>query len=84
DFEGQRMAEQLMNYTLYPATVIAFIVGFAFQSLRLSFSILGAAVLLLCLLVLPPWPYLNQHPVPWLPSKASREALSFVNTPKTK
>jgi signal peptidase complex subunit 1 len=46
---------------------IAFIVGYFLQDIKRALLIgLGGAVLTF-LLVVPPWPFFNRHPVKWLP-----------------
>ncbi|CAL1702540.1 unnamed protein product [Somion occarium] len=67
DFEGQKVVEKLARLTLIAVTAVSFILGFALQSLRVTFTLLGASVILLSLVVLPPWGAYNRHPVKWLP-----------------
>ncbi|KAF9467576.1 microsomal signal peptidase 12kDa subunit, partial [Collybia nuda] len=69
DFAGQQLVEQIARILLIGATIISFIVGFALQSLQVTFTIMGGATVLLALLVIPPWPMFNAHPVKWLPVK---------------
>lgn len=68
DFEGQKRADRFNSYILISSTVIALIAGYVLQSMILTFGIYGAGVLASCLVVVPPWPMYNQHPVTWLPS----------------
>ncbi|PBK98226.1 microsomal signal peptidase 12 kDa subunit [Armillaria gallica] len=67
DFEGQRLAEQMSRIYLIAATAISFIIGFALQSLQTTFILYGASVVILALIVVPPWPMFNRHAVTWLP-----------------
>ncbi|KAJ7280053.1 microsomal signal peptidase [Mycena rebaudengoi] len=67
DFVGQQRVELVSRIWLIGTTIISFIVGFVMQSLQTTFGIFGASTLLLALLVVPPWPYLNRHPTQWLP-----------------
>jgi len=67
DFEGQRFAEFLATGLLAIVGGIAFIVGYFLQDIKRALLIgLGGAVLTF-LLVVPPWPFFNRHPVEWLP-----------------
>ncbi|THH01642.1 hypothetical protein EW145_g6875 [Phellinidium pouzarii] len=69
DFEGQVLAETLTRNVLIGSTTASFILGFIAQSLRVTFSVLGACVALLYLFVVPPWPFYRKHPVKWLPAQ---------------
>jgi len=51
-------------------SVLSFFIGFALQSLQTTFALFGASILVLALLIVPPWPIYNAHPVKWLPRKA--------------
>ncbi|KAG8850454.1 hypothetical protein FRB96_009699 [Tulasnella sp. 330] len=74
DFEGQKKVEKSMHYVLSGVTALAFVVGFARQSLQDTFLIFGSLTTLLFLVMVPPWPFLNQHPVTWLPVKPSEDS----------
>ncbi|KAJ7102925.1 microsomal signal peptidase [Mycena epipterygia] len=67
DFVGQQQVEQISRVWLIGSTIISFIIGFALQSLQLTFGIFGTSTVLLALFVLPPWPVFNRHPTEWLP-----------------
>jgi len=73
DFEGQKKVDDLVRYTLIASTVVSFILGFALQSLSITFGSLGVLTIALCLIVIPPWPMFNRHPVQWLSPKAKKE-----------
>lgn len=47
---------------------ISFIVGFVLQDIKLALyvGLLGTA--LTFVVVVPPWPFFNNHPVKWLPA----------------
>ncbi|KAI9832503.1 MAG: hypothetical protein M1819_004292 [Sarea resinae] len=68
DFEGQRLADLLATFLLAGTGLIAFIVGYILQDIRLSLYMGLAGTALTCLAVVPPWPYFNKHPVHWLPA----------------
>ncbi|KAF8229259.1 SPC12-domain-containing protein [Tricholoma matsutake] len=67
DFTGQQLVDKLSRYILITVTVVSFFAGFIIQSLTATFGIFGAATALTALLVIPPWPMYNSHPVKWLP-----------------
>ncbi|KAF8904973.1 microsomal signal peptidase 12kDa subunit [Mucidula mucida] len=66
DFHGQRLVDQISKVVLVAAAIISFIVGFAMQSLQITFFLYGACIVVLALVVIPPWPMFNSHPVKWL------------------
>ncbi|CDH58332.1 predicted protein [Lichtheimia corymbifera JMRC:FSU:9682] len=68
DFEGQKLAEQLTHLIPTLFAVIGFVVGYSMQSLLVTLEIFGAGLVLTMLLVLPPWPMYNRHPLKWLPA----------------
>ncbi|KAI0331532.1 microsomal signal peptidase subunit [Cubamyces sp. BRFM 1775] len=72
DFEGQKLVERIARDTLVAATLVSFIAGFALQSLRVTFGLFALFVVLLSIVVIPPWPMYNRHPVKWLPAKGTK------------
>ncbi|RMZ83606.1 hypothetical protein DV738_g900, partial [Chaetothyriales sp. CBS 135597] len=71
DFHGQRLVEIISNSLLIGFSAIALLVGFVKQDIHLSLWIGLAGFVLTLLVVVPPWPIFNQHPEPWLGSKAA-------------
>ncbi|TPX10796.1 uncharacterized protein E0L32_008185 [Thyridium curvatum] len=67
DFEGQKLAELLATVLLSAVGAISFLVGYALQDIKLAVYIGLGGTLLTFLLVIPPWPFFNRHPVKWLP-----------------
>jgi len=67
DFEGQRLAEMLSTVLLGAAGIIAFIVGFLQQDIRMALYIGLAGSALTFLVVVPPWPFYNKNSEDWLP-----------------
>lgn len=67
DFEGQRLAEFLATGLLATIGALAFIVGFFLQDIKRALFIGLGGTALTFLLVVPPWPFFNRHPVKWLP-----------------
>ncbi|KAI8977806.1 microsomal signal peptidase subunit [Trametes punicea] len=72
DFEGQKLAENIARHSLIVATAVSFVAGFALQSLRVTFGLFASSVVLLSIVVIPPWPIYNRHPVKWLPAKETK------------
>lgn len=54
--------------------LVAFIVGFALQSIYTTLWVGLAGAALTFLVVVPPYPFYNQSPEPWLPGRALRDA----------
>ncbi|KAG9285886.1 hypothetical protein G9A89_013311 [Geosiphon pyriformis] len=73
DFEGQKLAEYVYQITVVTFAAIGFGVGFYLQSLEITLQIYAIGVVLSALLVLPPWPFYNSHPVQWLAEKPIEE-----------
>jgi len=69
DFVGQKHAEYTYQSTIVLFAFIGFAVGFLLQSLKTTLQIYGTGMILAALLVLPPWPFYNKHPVQWLAAK---------------
>ncbi|KAA8910437.1 microsomal signal peptidase 12 kDa subunit-domain-containing protein [Sphaerosporella brunnea] len=73
DFEGQRLAERLTTVVLILAGLTAWLLGFFMQDLKYTlYAGLGGTVLTI-LIVVPPWPMYNRHPVSWLPAGSRGE-----------
>ncbi|GAA5862825.1 hypothetical protein JCM5296_006790 [Sporobolomyces johnsonii] len=66
DFEGQDIVDRLNKHVLWTTGVIAFLVGFIFQSLKLTFTIFALGFLACLVLVVPTYPSYTAHPVQWL------------------
>ncbi|KAK4106697.1 SPC12-domain-containing protein [Parathielavia hyrcaniae] len=67
DFEGQKLVELLVNAALTLVGAIAFFIGYFLQDIKLAvyIGLIGTAAVFV--LVVPPWPFYNRHPVKWLP-----------------
>eukprot|EP00249_Psilotum_nudum_P006218 c19553_g1_i1 orf=394-687(-) len=71
DWEGQKLVEQMMQYALMAAAVVAFVVGYVMSSFKITMMTYGGAVLIILLIVLPDWPYFNRHPLHWAEPKVT-------------
>ncbi|KAL3425786.1 microsomal signal peptidase 12 kDa subunit [Phlyctema vagabunda] len=67
DFEGQRLAEFLATALLATTGAISFFIGFFRQDIKLALLVGLGGTALTFLLVVPPWPVFNRHPIKWLP-----------------
>ncbi|KAG1657565.1 hypothetical protein FOA52_006765 [Chlamydomonas sp. UWO 241] len=67
DFEGQKTAEQLMTQVLTAFGVLAFVAGYVTSDFMLMVKIMGGALAVNAVAVLPPWPMYRRHPLKWLP-----------------
>ncbi|EOA89282.1 hypothetical protein ACJQWK_09467 [Exserohilum turcicum] len=68
DFEGQRLADLLSTVLLGAAGILAFIVGFMAQDIRLALYVGLAGTALTFVVVVPQWPFYNKNPESWLPA----------------
>ncbi|KDE06061.1 hypothetical protein MVLG_03613 [Microbotryum lychnidis-dioicae p1A1 Lamole] len=66
DFVGQERTNMLMQQMLWATGAVSFVVGFAFQSLKLTLLLFAAGYVLTLFTILPPYPAYNQNPVKWL------------------
>lgn len=67
DFQGQKAAEQWISRVLVCFAAIGFIAGYLLSNFSLMVYINLAGLAVTLLLVVPDWPFFNQHPLQWLP-----------------
>ncbi|KAF2544211.1 hypothetical protein F2Q70_00033736 [Brassica cretica] len=73
DWQGQKLAEQLMQILLLIAAVVAFVVGYTTASFRTMMLIYAGGVGITTLITVPNWPFFNRHSLKWLdPSEAEK------------
>ncbi|QCD83371.1 probable signal peptidase complex subunit 1 [Vigna unguiculata] len=73
DWQGQKLAEQLMQIMLLAFAVIAFGSGYVMASFQMMILIYAGGVVFTTLLTVPNWPFFNRHPLIWLdPSEAEK------------
>ncbi|CAD5330451.1 unnamed protein product [Arabidopsis thaliana] len=73
DWQGQKLAEQLMQILLLIAAVVSFVVGYTTASFRMMMLIYAGGVVLTTLITIPNWPCFNRHHLKWLdPSEAEK------------
>ncbi|KDP26790.1 hypothetical protein JCGZ_17948 [Jatropha curcas] len=73
DWQGQKLAEQLMQILLLVFAVVAFVAGYVTGSFQLMIQIYGAGVILTTLVTVPNWPWFNRHPLQWLESSEAEK-----------
>ncbi|KAH7856683.1 hypothetical protein Vadar_004225 [Vaccinium darrowii] len=73
DWQGQKLAEQLMQILLVGFAVVAFATGYALGSFQTMLLVYAAGVVITTLVTVPNWPLFNRHPLNWLdPSEAEK------------
>ncbi|KAL6708181.1 hypothetical protein ACN47E_003365 [Coniothyrium glycines] len=77
DFEGQRLAEMLTTVLLGGIGIIAFLVGFITQDIRLALYIGLAGTALTFVAIVPPWPFFNKNPEGWLPPHNASQGITI-------
>ncbi|KAG8369285.1 hypothetical protein BUALT_Bualt15G0135500 [Buddleja alternifolia] len=65
DWQGQKLAEQLM---LVIFAAVGFITGYVLGSFQTMLLVYTAGVVLTSLITVPNWPLFNRHPLNWLDS----------------
>lgn len=66
DYQGQKLAELLLMRLIIALAAISFIVGYALGDFSLMCYVNAAGLALVCLVVLPDWPFFNRNGVRWL------------------
>ncbi|KAJ7549823.1 hypothetical protein O6H91_07G071000 [Diphasiastrum complanatum] len=78
NWEGQKLAEQLMQYLFLASALISFFTGYFFTSFRLMLLIYASGALLTTLITVPDWPFYNRRPLQWLDPKAAEASSSRI------
>lgn len=66
DWQGQKLAEQLMQIMLVAFAGGAFGTGYVMGSFQMMMLIYAGGVVLTTLITVPNWPFFNRHPLNWL------------------
>ncbi|KAK1438149.1 hypothetical protein QVD17_03952 [Tagetes erecta] len=73
DWQGQKIAEQLMQIMLVVFAIGAFLTGYIMGSFQLMLFIYAGGVVLTTLIIIPNWPFFNRNHQKWLePSEAEK------------
>ncbi|RDX91439.1 putative signal peptidase complex subunit 1, partial [Mucuna pruriens] len=84
DWQGQKVAEQLMQIMLLAFAVIAFASGYVMSSFQMMILVYAGGVVLTTLLTVPNWPFFNRHPLTWLePSEVEKHPKPLPSVPVT-
>ncbi|KAL5731245.1 hypothetical protein ACHQM5_003993 [Ranunculus cassubicifolius] len=82
DWQGQKLAEQLMQILLVAFAVAAFVVGYTIGSFPMMLLIYAGGVVITTLITVPNWPFFNRHPLKWLdPIEAERHPKPIISPP---
>ncbi|CAM8980041.1 unnamed protein product [Rhodiola kirilowii] len=66
DWQGQKLAEQLMQILLVSFALGGFATGYFLGSFLLMLQINGIGVVVTLIVTVPNWPWFNKHPLTWL------------------
>ncbi|XP_050375175.1 signal peptidase complex subunit 1 [Argentina anserina] len=66
DWQGQKLAEHLMQFMLLFFAVVGFLIGYVMGSFQLMMQVYAGGVVLTTLVTVPNWPWFNRHPLKWL------------------
>eukprot|EP00271_Cylindrocystis_brebissonii_P009537 TRINITY_DN24494_c0_g1_i1.p1 TRINITY_DN24494_c0_g1~~TRINITY_DN24494_c0_g1_i1.p1 ORF type:complete len:115 (-),score=13.20 TRINITY_DN24494_c0_g1_i1:955-1299(-) len=66
DWQGQKLAEQLMQYIVLLAAIISFLAGYLLQSYKVMMAIYCGGILVASLVTIPNWPLFNRNKLQWL------------------
>ena len=66
DWQGQKVAEQLMQIMLLAFAVVGFLTGYVLGSFQMMMLVYASGVVLTTLVTVPKWPFFNRHPLKWL------------------
>ncbi|KAL5760171.1 hypothetical protein ACOSP7_018673 [Xanthoceras sorbifolium] len=73
DWQGQKLAEQLMQILLLAFAVVALGAGYVLGSFQMMVLVYASGVVLTTLITVPNWPFFNRNPLKWLdPSVAEK------------
>ncbi|KAK3038174.1 hypothetical protein RJ639_029628 [Escallonia herrerae] len=85
DWQGQMLAEQLMQIMISSFAVMAFLGGYALDSFEIMLLVYAGVVVLTSVITVFNWPFFNSHPLNWLPQggcEASKARVLSEHKPK--
>eukprot|EP00252_Welwitschia_mirabilis_P009198 TRINITY_DN21559_c0_g1_i1.p1 TRINITY_DN21559_c0_g1~~TRINITY_DN21559_c0_g1_i1.p1 ORF type:complete len:100 (+),score=23.40 TRINITY_DN21559_c0_g1_i1:221-520(+) len=82
DWQGQKLAEWLMQLLLLVSAVVAFVTGYALASFEDMLYVYAGGVVLTTLITVPDWPFFNRNQLNWLDPKEAEIHGSRVHKPK--
>ncbi|TYI43687.1 hypothetical protein ES332_A01G186100v1 [Gossypium tomentosum] len=66
DWQGKKLAEQIMQVMLLVFAVVSFGAGYVLGSFQMMMLVYAGGVTLTALITIPNWPFFNRHPLKWL------------------
>ncbi|GMI87703.1 hypothetical protein like AT4G40042 [Hibiscus trionum] len=73
DWQGQKLAEQIMQVLLLVFAVVSLVAGYVLGSFQTMMLVYAGGVTLTTLITVPNWPFFNRHPLKWLdPGEAEK------------
>ncbi|KAK2985748.1 hypothetical protein RJ640_005448 [Escallonia rubra] len=73
DWQGKKLAEQLMQIMLAAFAAIALVIGYGLGSFKMMLLVYAGGAVLTTLITVPNWPFFNRNPLKWLdPSEAEK------------
>lgn len=80
DWQGQKLANILMQIILAVSTITAFGIGYSISSFQTMMFTHAGGVVLTALITVPNWQFFNHHHLKWLdPSEAERHRMPQLN-----
>ncbi|KAM7269097.1 hypothetical protein ACFE04_024594 [Oxalis oulophora] len=82
DWQGQKVAELVMQIMLLASAFIALLIGYFLGSFQMMMLIYASGVVLTSLITVPNWPFFNRHPLNWLdPIEADKHPKPISSPP---
>ena len=78
DWQGQKLAEEIMQWGVLAAAIVAFLFGYFTSSFQIMLIVYGILTLIVLILVVPDWGFFNKNPLQWLDPKLA-QSLSPAN-----
>ncbi|KTW25614.1 hypothetical protein T552_03474 [Pneumocystis carinii B80] len=72
DYEGQTKSEIFANIIVIFFSIAAYAIGFLQQNLIITLFIFIIGIITSILVIVPPWPIYNMHPIKWHRGKVSK------------
>ncbi|CAH1762785.1 11625_t:CDS:2 [Entrophospora sp. SA101] len=73
DFEGQKLADFVLQTGVITFSLLGFLLGLLLQDIKVTFILFGSGILFTSIIILPSYPFYNSHPIQWLPPIKNEE-----------
>ncbi|QSL65352.1 hypothetical protein MERGE_002662 [Pneumocystis wakefieldiae] len=73
DYEGQSVSEVLANIIVVFFSIAAYVIGFLRQNLIITLFIFVLGIVTSLLVIVPPWPIYNTHPIKWAKGRTEKK-----------